>query len=368
MIARRFLPKNVRELVHWYERYLSPIGLIGGFVADNLILLRRVDVWTTNALLGSYLIIAALGIVFINAAESGRVKSNRLLALVPFVPVVVQFSMGGLFSGYLSLYSRSAAFGGSWVFVVIVALLLLSNERFIRFYTRLPFQVSLYFVVLYSFLIFFLPVVFKRIGPDMFVISGVLSLGIIAAFQVLLAHVAPLREKEARTAIARSVVIIGLIFNILYFENLIPPLPLALKAGGLYHRVVHEPSGMYVLEGEEVPWYESFLRYNLTFHRVPGERAYVFTSIFAPEGLTTTIIHQWQRFDTTTNAWVTTADIPFQISGGRDAGYRGYTGKFDPAAGKWRVNVLTPTGQIITRISFTVVDATTTPRLVQSVL
>lgn len=368
MIARRFLPKDVRELVHWYERYISPIGLIGGFVADNLILLKRVDVWTTNALLGTYLIVSALGIVFINAAESGRVRSERLIALMPFVPVVMQFSMGGLLSGYLSLYSRSAAFGGSWVFVVIVALLLLSNERFIRFYSRLSFQVSLYFVVLYSFFIFFLPVIFKRIGSDMFVISGALSLGLIAAFQVLLAHVAPAREKEARTAIARAVAIIFIVFNVLYFENLIPPLPLALKAGGLYHSVVHEPDGTYVLEGEEVPWYESFLRYNLTFHRVPGESAYVFTSIFAPAGLTTTIIHEWQRFDVPTNLWVTVADIPFQINGGRDAGYRGYTGKFDPAAGKWRVNVLTPTGQIITRISFTVVDATTSPDLVQSTL
>lgn len=368
MIARRFLPKDVRELVHWYERYVSPIGLIGGFVADNLILLKRVDVWTTNALLGTYLVVCALGIVFLNAAESGRVKSGKLIALVPFVPVVMQFSMGGLFSGYLSLYSRSAAFGGSWVFVVIVALLLLSNERFIRFYTRLSFQVSLYFVVLYSFFIFFLPVVFKRIGSDMFVISGVLSLGLIAAFQVLLAHVAPAREREARTAIARAVAIAFIAFNALYFANLIPPLPLALKAGGLYHGVVHEPDGTYVLEAEEVPWYESFLRYNLTFHRVPGESAYVFTSIFAPAGLTTTIIHQWQRFDVPTSAWITVADIPFQITGGRDAGYRGYTGKFDPAPGKWRVNVLTPTGQIITRISFNVVDATSSPDLVQSTL
>lgn len=368
MIARRFLPKDTQELVRWYERYISPLALIGGFIADNLILLRRVDLWTTNALLGSYLVIAAASILFLNAAEEGKVRRTWLLKIVPFIPVVMQFSIGGLFSGYLSLYSRSAAFAGSWVFVTAVALLLLGNERFIRLYYRLAFQVSLYFFVLYSFFIFFLPVVFHRIGFDMFLYAGVASVTLTAALMFLLSRVSPQRLRAGLSRIAQVVVSTFILFNLLYVGNLIPPLPLALKAGGLYHSVVREPDGTYSLTGEEVPWYEAYLRYNLVFHKVPGESAYVFTAIFAPTDLTTVIIHEWQHYDVGTGSWKTVADIPFEITGGRDGGYRGYSGKYDPEPGKWRVNVQTPSGQLITRISFTVEEASSSPALIGSSL
>lgn len=367
MIARRFLPKDTQELLWWYERFISPLALIGGFIADNLILLRRVDLWTTDALLGSYLIVSAAGMIFLNAAEAGRIRSQRLLTIVPFIPVVIQFSIGGLFSGYLSLYSRSAAFAGSWVFVIAVAALLLSNERFFRLYRRVVFQVSLYFLVLYSFFIFFLPVVFKQIGPEMFIAAGAAALLATVVFVALLSLVARERVNEARANILATIAAIALFFNLLYFLNLIPPLPLALKAGGIYHGVTHEADGTYTLMGEEVPWYESFLRYNLVFHKRPGESAYVFTAIFAPTGLTTTIIHQWQMQDAA-GTWNTVTEIPFEITGGRDGGYRGWSGKYDPQPGKWRVNVLTPTGQLITRISFAVTEASTSPELVESSL
>ena len=114
-MARPRLAKNVEELVHWYERYISPLSLIAGFLADNYILLRRVDLLRSNLLLFSYLIIAAAGIVCINLIETGRLRQPWILKAAPLVPVVVQFSFGGLFSGYLSLYSRSAAFPGNTV-------------------------------------------------------------------------------------------------------------------------------------------------------------------------------------------------------------------------------------------------------------
>src|SRR5205085_2832031 len=112
-MIRRYLPKDIHEVVHWYERYISPLSLIAGFLADNFILLRRVDLLRSNLLLFSYLIIAALGIVLINLIERGRIRKKWVVQAAPLIPVIVQFSFGGLFSGYLSLYSRSAAFPAS---------------------------------------------------------------------------------------------------------------------------------------------------------------------------------------------------------------------------------------------------------------
>src|SRR3989344_3728797 len=66
-----------------------------------------------------------------------------------------------------------AAVAASWIFVILLAALLLANERFVRFYMRFAFQVGIFFTTLFSFLIFFLPVIFHRIGPYMFFASGV---------------------------------------------------------------------------------------------------------------------------------------------------------------------------------------------------
>lgn len=353
----------MRQLLHWYERYVSPIALISGFLADNFILLRRVDLLQTNAILLFYLVVAAFGIVLMHLVEAGKIRNRHLVNTSPLILIAMQFAFGGLFSGYLSLYSRSASLALSWIFVAVVAALLLGNERFTRFYSRFIFQISLYFTVLFSFLIFFLPVVLHRIGPAMFILSGVASLLVITVFLWVLNRTVPGIVRKDLALAVPIIVVIFCVFNALYFANIIPPLPLALKEAGVYHSVMRAPNGDYQLLAEPVPWYASYLRYNTTYHATTDEDVYVYSAIFAPSGLATAILHEWQRYDEVSRAWVTTGALRFGIVGGRDGGYRGYSFKSAPAPGKWRVNVITEYGQLIGRISFTVVPASTPPPL-----
>lgn len=353
-MVRPRLPKDVQELVHWYMRYVSPLSLVAGFLLDNFYLLRRVDLLQGNLLLFSYLITAAFGIFLINLIETGRVRAAWILKFAPLISVVVQFSFGGLFSGYLSLYGRSAAFPASWVFVVGLAALLIGNERFLRLYTRFTFQFALYFTVLFSFLIFFLPVVFRQIGPYMFVVSGFTALAVLALLVRFVRFFMPELVKRERTKLARSVAIIFIVFNALYFAGAIPPLPLALKDAGVYHSITRQADGSYLLEGEETPWWDVVFPYNPTVHRSPSETVYVWSAIFAPSGLSTSILHEWQHYDDATKQWITASTYGFPISGGRDGGYRGYSNKSDLEDGAWRVNVKTQYGQLIGRVSFTV--------------
>lgn len=146
---------------------------------------------------------------------------------------------------------------------------------------------------------------------------------------------------------------IFLIFNLLYFTNAIPPLPLALKEASVAHEVTRI-NGEYRLEAEPLKWYQHYLQYNTALHLIPGERAYVFTSVFAPARLTTNIVHEWQHFNERREAWETTSTVRFPISGGRDGGYRGYTLEEAPAPGKWRVNVRTGDDRLIGKVSFRV--------------
>ncbi len=360
-MIRRYLPKSTEELIHWYERYVAPMALITGFLLDNFVFLDRIDSLQSYVLLSSYMVLAATGIALIHLIETGRARHRLFLSIAPFVPVVIQFSFGALFSGFLAVYWRSASIAVSWIFVLVIAALLLGNERFRAYYTKLPFQTGIFFTVLFSFFIFFLPILFHRIGSWMFVLSGAVTLLTIAAFLYVVQRLAPEVWREERTRVARVVAVIYIAFNILYFSNAIPPLPLALREAGVYHSVVREADD-YVLTAEPVPWYKRYLLYNTEFNRVRGEPAYVFTAIYAPSQLTTGVVHEWQR-KTADGKWVTESAIPFTISGGREEGYRAYSSKSSLAEGKWRVNVLTKSGQVIGRVSFTVVRASSTPEL-----
>jgi hypothetical protein len=65
--------------------------------------------------------------------------------------------------------------------------------------------------------------------------------------------------------------------------------------------------------------------------------------------------HVWSR--KTPSGWVRTDRIAFQIAGGRQGGYRGYTVKSGVVPGEWRVEVETETGQTLGRIDFTVCES-----------
>jgi len=364
-MVRRYLPKSVEELAEWYMRYVSPLSLVAGFILDTLFLAKRVDLFLTNALLFLYLLVSAAAICLINVIQTGRLRHPLALKALPLLPVVAQFAFGGLFSAYLSLYSRSADVAVTWVFVIAIAALVLLNERFAHFYARFSVQVPIYFTVLFSFLIFFLPILFHRIGPAIFLISGGVSLIVISGFWHLLSRLTPQVVRENRKKVFTAIAGIFLGFNVLYFTGAIPPLPLSLKSAGVYHSIERLPGGEYRLVGEKLRWYEQYLNYAPVYHRVSGEPVYAWSAIFAPSGLSTKILHEWQQYDAQNKQWVTTNTVSFPIVGGRDGGYRGYSLKYTGEEGRWRVNVITAYGQLIGRLTFEVKDATSTPRLVE---
>jgi len=359
-MVRRYiekLPKSIEEAAEWYMRYISPLSLVAAFLIDTFFLLRRIDTLLTSLVLFFYLTLAASLIVLISLIQTGRLRQWWLLKITPILPVVSQYAFGGLFIAFFSLYSRSASFAVTWIFVAVIAILLVANERFVRFYMRFTFQMSIFFIVLFSFLIFYLPLTFRTIGPWMFVASGVTSVCLIAAFLRLQAYLTPELVRDNLTNIARSIAVIFIIFNVLYFSNAIPPLPLALKDAGVYHNVVRS-GDEYRLFAEIEPWYREYFFMPEIFHQAPGESLYAFSAVFAPSGLTTTIYHEWQRYDEARNRWVAEETIPFFIVGGREGGYRGFSVKSSVAPGMWRVNVITESGQVIGRSAFTVVNVT----------
>ena len=94
-----------------------------------------------------------------------------------------------------------------------------------------------------------------------------------------------------------------------------------------------------------------------------GERAYVFSSVFAPTDLNTKIIHDWQYFHKAKGEWISVSKITFPINGGRSEGYRGFSIKSGVFEGRWRVDIKTERNQIIGRVRFDIETSGVTPSL-----
>ncbi len=338
-----------------YERHITTGAFAAGFIVDNLTL-TRIDLLYDNLILLSYLLVAIVSVLLSNMVSA--TAANRFFApMRPLVPLAMQFAFGGLFSGFFIFYTRSASLATSWPFLLLLLLLLVGNEVLKKRYSRFVFQMSILFFVLFSYFIFFFPILLHEISARVFVLSGIASLFAIGALVGLLLRVMPAREQEWKKTLIASVGGIFLLVNIFYFANIIPPIPLSLKEAGVYHSVTRAKDNTYMVSYEQNKWPLFFGQTGSTFHKNLGESVYFYSAVFAPTDIDTNIFHSWQYYDENTGKWREASRIGFPIVGGRDGGYRGYSMKTNVQPGLWRVQVETARGQILGRVKFTVVPA-----------
>jgi len=357
----RLLSEKIKSIYMKYERFASPAALFVGFVFDNFTL-TRIDQLYDNIVLFSYLIIAGVGITLVQLYENSVFKGLLVKKAAPFLPLLIQFAFGGLFSGYFIFYSRSASLASSWFFILLLLGLLVGNEFFRKHYRGLVFQVSIFYFALFSFAIFFVPVIAGKMGVWIFLLSGLISLVVIATLLFVFAYIAPESFQKKGKLLKLSISSIFVLINVLYFTNIIPPIPLSLKDAGVYHFVGRTESGNYIVRSEVKKWYEFDIG-SKKFHHARGGSAYVYSAVFAPTDLNTNILHRWQYYDDKKQKWIITNEIAFPIFGGRGGGYRGYSFKEKVTEGRWRVDVVTNRGQLLGRISFEVIFTEDIPEI-----
>ncbi len=353
----------VKNFYTRYERLISSLSLVGGFVFD-IFTLKRVDFAFENIWTGAHLAVAALGIILLNVYENKKARlSPKSASIIHFwLIIVIQFAFGGLLSTFLVYYFRSATLVTGWPFLLMLALVFVGNEVLKHHYSRLVFQTSVLFICIYSFAIFIVPVLVHRIGADVFVASGLASLAVIGFFMVLLRFIANERFQQSKDGLFLSIIGLFVLINSLYFSHLIPPIPLSLKDSGIYHAITRDPQGAYLAGAEPQDqindsvwsWWFNFFRFYQPVHATSNESLYAYTAIFSPTSLNTEVIHRWQNWDSASGQWITTNTIHLAIVGGRDEGYRTYSMKSSLPPGRWRVSVETPSGEVIGRILFEV--------------
>ena len=340
---------------------ISSISLIGGFVFDA-VTLKRVDTFWENFWVVVHLAVVAACILLLNRAQNLSAELNTPAKSHFWLISALQFLFGGLLSTFLVFYFRSGSLRVSWPFFLILAVAFVANEKLKRGYSRLNFQLSFFFLSLFCFTIFILPVVLHAIGPFMFLLSGAVSLGLLYLFLRLLRSIAGERLAIGGPGLIASVAAIFITLNVLYFMNLIPPLPLSLQDASVHHAITRNADGNYAVQSED-PGLLRFFRFTEVFHAAPGAPVYAYSAVFSPTSLNTKIVHEWQIYDRR-RVWTTMDRIELPVRGGRGGGYRTYSVKTGIIPGAWRVNVETPAGALLGRFRFNVVTQTSEPRLI----
>lgn len=337
--------------------FMPPVFFFSG-VAYDTYTLTRIDRLQDNLLLLMYLLLLGVLIVLTGrlgiepAPEQEQLASlspfgRWVLRVRPYYPMVVQFLLGGLFSAYAVFYSRSATLTSTAIFFALLVALLVGNEFLRDRLSSLRLLVSLYAMVCFAFFTFFLPVMTGYMNSAIFLVGALLSAVVTFRVVQLVYRNNPDRSKrEAIGVTAPAFTLIGLLVGF-YFLNWIPPVPLSLKFGGVYHEV--KRTGDRFELSFEKHWYQIWKRSDDIFPA--NEPIYCFTAVFAPVDLNTTVYHHWY-FRPNDGKPFTHADrIPIKISGGREGGYRTYTFKQRLDPGDWRVDLETEDGRIIGQVS-----------------
>lgn len=351
----------LRRWYHRHERLGAAVFFFGG-VAWDAATLRRIDAWFDNLILLGYLLLLGVLIALALLDRNGRLPP-RFRRSSAWFPPAIQFLMGALFSAYVIYYAQSVSWASS-IFLVVLIGLLVANEFIWKRAFNLYVLIGIYFLATLTFFIFFLPVALGTMGYGVFFLSSLISVGVVGGLLRALVR----RDVLDRRQLGRAGGLVAgllLLMHLFYVQNWIPPVPLAMRAGGVYHDVQVEKN-TYVLTHEPAPWHRFWRHTSDTFHPVPGDTVYCFAAVFAPTALETPIVHHWQHFDPLAEQWRTTDRIRYEVTGGRRGGYRGVTFKQHAPPGRWRVDVETPAGQVLGRIRFRVAlpDSTWTPRLV----
>ena len=344
----------VKKILTWvaeHKEHVATISLIVGFFVD-VVTFRSINLFVSELILSVNLVIVAGSILILSMPT--RETKTFFAKVRSWIPIAQQYSMGNLLSAFLILYSASGSIIASWPFLLLVAVAAIGNEVIKLQKYRLPFQTTLFFMNLLLFAALALPIAVNRIGATTFVLSIVSASAVFAAFVWIGRIITRVPFKAHWHLIRAGWVAVTVLMLVLYFTNLIPPIPLSVKASGVYHSVERSNGEYQTLREVRTAW-ERFLDLNgETLHLTSGEDAYVFTAIFAPAHFSENIVHRWQFLNEESGEWETKNTVRFPILGGRQGGYRGYSLMENPAVGRWRMSVETVRGQVIGQTYFSV--------------
>jgi hypothetical protein len=258
--------------------------------------------------------------------------------------LLLQFLFGGLFSALVIFYFKSASPGPPLFLVLFLATLLIGNEFIGGHYGRFTLSWTLFSLCGILLLHFCLPHALGSVHPGWFYPSTLLALGATWGIKKL-SPAAPGRLWPSW--------LLAIALMVAHANSLLPPVPLVLKRIQIGLSLEKEDE-TFALDIANPPWWAPW---EISSRELPppngGDPIYCASSVFLPDGVSIKLIHHWRRKDAQGN-WKSQSRIGFQVQGGREEGYRGYSYKRNMKPGAWEVRVEVPDGRTLGQTRFKV--------------
>ncbi|MEN9337922.1 MAG: hypothetical protein RIQ41_236 [Candidatus Parcubacteria bacterium] len=340
----------LKKLITEGWKHASTIIFFGGFITDSFLLPDVTDP-TTKYIGLAYLCILATIIIlreWIIARNTASVFEQRTFSVLTFG---VSFFSGAALSFVFIYAMRSAALSVSWPLFVILLLCMAANEFVDTHEYRFTLDIAVFFVALVFYAIFNVPIATGSVNDSVFLLSIAIAIGVGILFISVLRKLSEVAEYERGRGYALAVGI-PMFVGMLYFLNIIPAVPLTLKESGVYHIVTRTPDGEYIGQKEVDARLLAEYRQTIFHKKSAGDVVYFFSSVGAPAEVSAPVTHVWEYYDEATHEWITSTIVSFDLSGGREEGYRAYSKKETTKPGLWRVTVKVDTNRVVGRMQF----------------
>ncbi|MCB9810613.1 MAG: DUF2914 domain-containing protein [Candidatus Nomurabacteria bacterium] len=351
-------PKTGR-LARFAKSHWLTVVFLFGFVTDYL-LLNRIDDKLDNFILLTYVVLATASLLLFYLGVAGRLGDWWTAKLRHYMPMLMQYSFGGLLSGMLIFYGRSGDFISSAPFFALIIGVIAVNELVKKQSERLVYNLAVYFVGVFSYFVLVVPVLVGEMSNLIFFGSGLLALLDVSLTIHTLSRIIPNFINLQKRLLVFTIASLYAVFNGFYFLNIIPPIPLSLTELNIYQSVDRSSLGDYRITKEKQSWFEYLPFVPDYFHPVAGQGATCFARVYAPTKLTTEIVHRWEYVDKNGD-WQEHFSRSYKITGENKNGYRGYTTVTSVHDGKWRCIVENKRGQVLGKKTF-VIDSTKSPQ------
>jgi hypothetical protein len=343
---------RAREL---YERHELRwhLGFFGaGFAFDIVATREGIDHPVIVAQQVLYLLVIG-AILYVDVVREvrpgGWTMPRRLESLWAYRGLLLHFCLGTLMNIYSLFFLMSASFSSSIAFVIVLAFAIVLNELPVVRHRGVDMKIGLFVLCVFCFWSLLVPLAARRVSWLTFGLSFGATLAVLGLLHRLL------RRQVGAAALRRRLLLPGLsvsgCFLAFYLVGLIPPVPIAAKKLGVYHRVEVQ-GGEYVLTHQR-PWWRFWESGDQTFAAEPGDRIFVFVAVFSPSRFDDVVFVRWQYRDPRAG-WKEADRIPLRIKGGRRGGYRGWTTKENYTDGDWRVRLETHDGREIAHLAVAV--------------
>ncbi|MBI3555073.1 MAG: DUF2914 domain-containing protein [Deltaproteobacteria bacterium] len=320
--------ERIREFHKKHERWFPLAFFVFGFLFDA-VMIRRIDEPMVIIQQAAYLVAAgALICMFLMNRTFWKYQEELL-----------HFLLGTLLNAYMIFYFKAASLFASLGFILLLCGLLYFNES-------KRFRNALFCLCLTSYFVCMVPIALGALGWIPFV------LGLLAATLAIAPMVWFLLKRDLAKPIVLPFLAVQAAFALLYFLEMIPPVPLSVTSIGIYHDI-RKANGAYELVSTRSRW-RFWQKGDQLFTARAGDRIFCFARIFSPSRFKDKLQVRWLHYDER-HGWMHHDAIPLPVVGGREEGFRGFTVKSNYEPGEWRVQVETSDNRELGRIYFRVV-------------